>query len=118
MCGIVGYTGSRPAAPVLLAGLKRLEYRGYDSAGLALHANGGFEIRRAVGPVRNLESLIERFPVFGNSGIAHTRWATHGSPVEANTHPHTDATGKITLAHNGIIENHSAFRSLLESQGI
>jgi glutamine---fructose-6-phosphate transaminase (isomerizing) len=115
MCGIVGYVGPRPAAPILVDGLKRLEYRGYDSAGLAVHAGSGIEIRRAVGKLRNLEGLLLERPLEGIVGIGHTRWATHGRPSEVNAHPHV--SGDVAVVHNGIIENHVALRRELKSEG-
>ena len=123
MCGIVGYLGGRDADDVLLGGLRRLEYRGYDSAGLVtVHpgadGTGGFDLRRAVGPVRRLRDLVDEQPVCGSLGIAHTRWATHGQPSEANAHPHVDASGKVVLVHNGVIENHAAIREFLTKQGV
>ena len=118
MCGIVGYVGSKQCAPILVEGLRRLEYRGYDSAGLALHtgAAGGIEIVRAVGKLANLEAALERSPLAGTTGVGHTRWATHGRPSEANAHPHV--AGKVAVVHNGIIENHVALRRALEARGI
>jgi len=118
MCGIIGYLGLRTAVPILLTGLRRLEYRGYDSAGVALAREGVIEIHRAVGRVSQLEELLgEDFP-HATLGIAHTRWATHGRPSEANAHPHRDASGRIALVHNGIVENHAALRKALEAEGI
>jgi glucosamine--fructose-6-phosphate aminotransferase (isomerizing) len=118
MCGIVGYLGPAPAAPLLLSGLKHLEYRGYDSAGLAVWHDGGLDVRRCVGRVAALEKEIVAHPAPGTLGIAHTRWATHGRPTVANAHPHVDQAGKIALVHNGIIENHASLRLLLEDQGV
>ena len=115
MCGIVGYVGPRLAAPILIDGLKRLEYRGYDSAGLAVHGASGIEIRRAVGKLRNLEGLLVERPLEGLAGVGHTRWATHGRPSEVNAHPHV--SGDIAIVHNGIIENHVALRRELEADG-
>ncbi|NLY93364.1 MAG: glutamine--fructose-6-phosphate transaminase (isomerizing) [Myxococcales bacterium] len=115
MCGIVGYVGPRPAAPILVDGLRRLEYRGYDSAGLAVHSPSGIEIRRAVGKLRNLEGLLFERPLEGTVGIGHTRWATHGRPSEVNAHPHV--SGDIAVVHNGIIENHVALRRELKADG-
>ena len=116
MCGIVGYIGPRAAAPVLLEGLRRLEYRGYDSAGVAL-LNGGVHVTRRVGPVANLMEAVEpELP--GTTGLGHTRWATHGGVTEPNAHPHLDSTNRIAVVHNGIIENHSAIRALLEEEGV
>ncbi len=121
MCGIVGYTGPRRALEPLLTGLARLEYRGYDSAGVALVSPGELYVSRAVGPVRELRSQVasaahDRVPA--TCGIAHTRWATHGAPSERNAHPHLDASGRIALVHNGIIENHASIRQYLTGQGI
>jgi glucosamine--fructose-6-phosphate aminotransferase (isomerizing) len=118
MCGIIGYIGNRDAAKILVAGLGQLEYRGYDSAGLVTLDEGQFHIRKNVGRVRELAAAVSERPVSGRIGIAHTRWATHGRPNEANAHPHFDATGHIALVHNGIIENHAAIRAFLEQQGI
>src|SRR5204862_4699444 len=116
-CGIVGYTGRREAAPILLRGLSRLEYRGYDSAGLAVQVDGGVVTRKLAGRVDALEALVARRPVQGASGIAHTRWATHGAPTERNAHPHTDCQGRIAVVHNGIIENAEALRAALVHAG-
>ena len=118
MCGIVGYVGTKECAPILVEGLRRLEYRGYDSAGLALHTGGarGIEIVRAVGKLTNLEAALKRSPLAGTTGIGHTRWATHGRPSEANAHPHV--AGKVAVVHNGIIENHVALRRELEAMGV
>ena len=122
MCGIVGYTGPKPALEPLLTGLARLEYRGYDSAGVALVSEGALSISRAVGPVRELRKRIALAAHDDGApptcGIAHTRWATHGAPSERNAHPHTDASGRIALVHNGIIENHGSIRHYLTTQGI
>ncbi|WP_428483313.1 glutamine--fructose-6-phosphate transaminase (isomerizing) [Rhodopila sp.] len=115
MCGIVGVIGARPAAPILLDALCRLEYRGYDSAGIATLVNGHIERRRAEGKLVNLASILERTALPGFIGIGHTRWATHGAPTESNAHPH--GTARVSLVHNGIIENHAELRSELESQG-
>jgi len=117
MCGIVGYIGHRQAAPILLEGLKRLEYRGYDSAGIAI-LNGGLTLVRSVGRVADLEAKVEAGPpLTGALGIAHTRWATHGAVAEHNTHPHTDDAHGVVLVHNGIIENYAALRKYLEEKG-
>ena len=102
MCGIVGYTGQREAVPILLRGLGRLEYRGYDSAGLAVETGRGVVTRKLAGRVTALQDLVARLPVHGASGIAHTRWATHGAPTERNAHPHEDCRGRLALVHNGI----------------
>ena len=107
MCGIVGYVGGREATPILLEGLRRLEYRGYDSAGVAV-MNGdaaGITIRKLAGRVQGLRQVLAGEPVHGSTGIAHTRWATHGAPTTPNAHPHVDCSGRIALVHNGIIEN-------------
>jgi glucosamine--fructose-6-phosphate aminotransferase (isomerizing) len=107
VCGIVGYIGPKRVVPLILDGLKRLEYRGYDSAGIAVVGeNGGLNIRRAPGKLRNLEESIRITPLEGTYGIGHTRWATHGRPTEENAHPHRDCTGEIVVVHNGIIENY------------
>ena len=118
MCGIVGYVGSKQCAPILVEGLRRLEYRGYDSAGLALHtgAAGGIEIVRAVGKLANLEAALKKNPLAGTTGVGHTRWATHGRPSEVNAHPHV--AGEVAVVHNGIIENHVALRRGLEARGV
>ena len=118
MCGIVGYIGSQKAVPIILDGLRRLEYRGYDSAGIAvLNADGELSIRRASGKLRNLEEAIRSNPVDGPYGIGHTRWATHGRPTEENAHPHRDCTGKIVVVHNGIVENYLALKHQLAQEG-
>ncbi len=114
MCGIVGYVGKKRVVPVILDGLRRLEYRGYDSAGIAVGGNGdGLQIRRAEGKLRNLEEAIRLKPLDGTYGIGHTRWATHGRPTEENAHPHRDCTGKIVVVHNGIIENYLSLKKRL-----
>lgn len=117
MCGIVGYIGAREAAPVVLAGLRRLEYRGYDSAGLAVLNDGGLALRRSVGKIENLAHLLDQKPVHGTVGIGHTRWATHGGVTEANTHPHTDCKGQIVVIQNGIVENYRELKDSLLSEG-
>jgi glutamine---fructose-6-phosphate transaminase (isomerizing) len=117
MCGIVGYTGPRQAAPLLLEGLKRLEYRGYDSAGLALVADGRIDVYKAPGKIAVLEKELGKTLPAGRSGIAHTRWATHGAPNTVNAHPHSDCGGTLALAHNGIIENAGALRTALTKRG-
>ncbi len=117
MCGIVGYVGPRQAAPVILEGLKRLEYRGYDSAGLAAMNGGGIDIRRDVGKLRNLASLCEREPIAGCTGIGHTRWATHGAPSERNAHPHLSDGGLVVVVQNGIVENFVALKAELSAEG-
>jgi glucosamine--fructose-6-phosphate aminotransferase (isomerizing) len=118
MCGIVGYVGKKRVVPVILDGLRRLEYRGYDSAGIAVCGNGeGLQIRRAEGKLRNLEEVIRLKPLDGTYGIGHTRWATHGRPTEENAHPHRDCTGKIVVVHNGIIENYLSLKKQLSEEG-
>ena len=116
MCGIVGYVGAEQCTPILVDGLRRLEYRGYDSAGLAVHTSSGLEVIRAVGKLTNLEKELGKHPLVGTTGIGHTRWATHGRPSEANAHPHV--AGEIAVVHNGIIENHAAIRRELQSKGV
>jgi glucosamine--fructose-6-phosphate aminotransferase (isomerizing) len=118
MCGIVGYIGDRQAVPIIVDGLKRLEYRGYDSAGLAvLEAENGLGVRRASGKLRNLEEVLRQSPVSGPYGIGHTRWATHGRPTEENAHPHRDCSGDIVVVHNGIVENYLQLKQQLEAEG-
>lgn len=118
MCGIVGYTGSREAFPILIKGLKRLEYRGYDSAGVALqHASGDIVVCKTKGKVINLENSAQGKDLSGSLGIAHTRWATHGEPSERNAHPHYSESGEIAIVHNGIIENYRELKRALESEG-
>jgi len=118
MCGIVGYVGKKSVVPVIIEGLRRLEYRGYDSAGIAVSGNGsGLEIRRAEGKLRNLEEVIRQKPLHGTYGIGHTRWATHGRPTEENAHPHRDCTGKIVVVHNGIVENYLTLKKKLIEEG-
>lgn len=121
MCGIVGYIGPKPVVPVIIEGLRRLEYRGYDSAGIAV---GGatdtpnqLELRRAPGKLRNLEAVIEKSPIHGTFGIGHTRWATHGRPTEENAHPHRDGTGTLVVVHNGIVENYLSLKHALIAKG-
>ena len=113
MCGIVGYIGRKNAAPVLIEGLRKLEYRGYDSAGLCTLAGTGFHLRKCVGRVARLQKLVDQHPAAGSLGISHTRWATHGPPSDANAHPHLDQSGKLALVHNGIIENYAELRHRL-----
>jgi glucosamine--fructose-6-phosphate aminotransferase (isomerizing) len=118
MCGIVGYIGTHKAVPIILEGLKRLEYRGYDSAGLAVYCDDSqLAIRRAKGKLRNLEDVIKMNPVDGSFGIGHTRWATHGRPTEENAHPHRDCKGDIVVVHNGIVENYLSLKHLLAEEG-
>jgi glucosamine--fructose-6-phosphate aminotransferase (isomerizing) len=118
MCGIVGYIGPKSVVPVIIEGLRRLEYRGYDSAGIAVAgAPEGLELRRAPGKLRNLEAVIEKSPIHGTFGIGHTRWATHGRPTEENAHPHRDGTGTLVVVHNGIVENYLALKKELTESG-
>ncbi len=117
MCGIVGYVGPRDAVSVLVEGLSRLEYRGYDSAGVAVLNGGGVETRKLAGRIGGLRELLARAPLHGSCGIGHTRWATHGAPTERNAHPHADCTGTVALVHNGIIENADVLRKRLEVGG-
>jgi glucosamine--fructose-6-phosphate aminotransferase (isomerizing) len=117
MCGIIGYIGSKPVVPVLLDGLRRMEYRGYDSAGVAVVSPEGIALRRSAGKLANLEQAIRVDPVEGLYGVGHTRWATHGRPTEENAHPHRDCTGRIVVVHNGIIENYLELKKELQSQG-
>ena len=118
MCGIVGYVGKKQVVPVIIDGLRRLEYRGYDSAGIAVAGNGdGLQVRRAEGKLRNLEEVIRAKPLDGTYGIGHTRWATHGRPSEENAHPHRDCTGRIVVVHNGIVENYLSLKRRLIEEG-
>src|SRR5579863_8487791 len=118
MCGIVGYVGKKEVVPIIIEGLRRLEYRGYDSAGIAVAGNGDqLQIRRAEGKLRNLEEVIRLKPLEGSYGIGHTRWATHGRPTEENAHPHRDCTGKIVVVHNGIVENYLSLKKKLIEEG-
>jgi glucosamine--fructose-6-phosphate aminotransferase (isomerizing) len=119
MCGIVGYVGPNKVVPIILEGLRRLEYRGYDSAGIAVGSPAGakLEVRRAPGKLANLEEVLRNHPVDGTFGIGHTRWATHGRPTEENAHPHRDCTGRIVVVHNGIVENYLELKAELKSQG-
>jgi glucosamine--fructose-6-phosphate aminotransferase (isomerizing) len=117
MCGIVGYIGPRLASPLLIEGLKRLEYRGYDSAGIAVMNGKGVETRKTAGKISRLETAVAEAPVHGTLGIAHTRWATHGAPTQGNAHPHVSDDGTIAVVHNGIIENATPLRKMLEERG-
>ena len=117
MCGIVGYIGPKPVLPVLMEGLKRLEYRGYDSAGVALVHDGQLDVRRSAGKLSRLEDVLAKDPLEGEFGIGHTRWATHGRPTEENAHPHRDCKGRIVVVHNGIIENYLELKRELTSEG-
>jgi glucosamine--fructose-6-phosphate aminotransferase (isomerizing) len=117
MCGIVGYIGDQGATGIILEGLKRLEYRGYDSAGVAVISDGVLQVRRSAGKIRNLEAMLRDRPIDGPVGIGHTRWATHGRPSEENAHPHTDCTGSIVVVHNGILENYLPIKKRLQADG-
>src|SRR6201987_5467866 len=118
MCGIVGYIGTHRAVPIIIDGLKRLEYRGYDSAGLAVYCDDStLGVRRASGKLRNLEDGLSLDPVDGSFGIGHTRWATHGRPTEENAHPHRDCSGDIVVVHNGIVENYLPLKHQLQLEG-
>ena len=117
MCGIIGYIGPRPVVPILVEGLRRLEYRGYDSAGIAVVEDGHVNIRRSAGKLARLEQVLATDPVSGEYGLGHTRWATHGRPTEENAHPHRDCTGRLVVVHNGIIENYLQLKRELEQQG-
>ena len=117
MCGIIGYIGQRQVVPLIIDGLRKLEYRGYDSAGIAVVSNGELSIRRSAGKLGNLESVLAKDPLAGEYGLGHTRWATHGRPTEENAHPHRDCHGRIVVVHNGIIENYLELKRELQSQG-
>jgi glucosamine--fructose-6-phosphate aminotransferase (isomerizing) len=117
MCGIIGYVGNRECMPILIEGLKRLEYRGYDSAGVAVHKNGQLEVVKAAGKIRQLESRLKDHPISGRFGMGHTRWATHGEPNDINAHPHTDEAKTVALVHNGIIENFATLKAALIAEG-
>src|SRR6476661_1280093 len=118
MCGIVGYVGNKQVVPLIIDGLRKLEYRGYDSAGIAVvNEDHDLEIRRAEGKLRNLEEVIRLSPLDGTYGIGHTRWATHGRPTEENAHPHRDCTGRVVVVHNGIIENYLQLKERLIDEG-
>src|SRR6185436_6449935 len=117
MCGIIGYIGSKQLVPILIDGLRRLEYRGYDSAGVAVVRNGAIDLRRSAGKLARLEEVIATTPIEGDYGIGHTRWATHGRPTEENAHPHRDCTGRIVVVHNGIIENYLDLKQQLQKEG-
>src|SRR4029078_3345450 len=122
MCGIVGYVGTRDARGVVGDALRRMEYRGYDSSGVALlDGTGGLTVSRRAGRLANLEAALgaaDAAPLHGRTGLGHTRWATHGRPTDRNAHPHRDATGKIAVVHNGIIENYAVMRAELEATGV
>ena len=115
MCGIIGIVGNTPATPRLIESLKRLEYRGYDSAGVATFEDGQMQRRRAAGKLLNLEAVLAAEPLGGRVGIGHTRWATHGAPVERNAHPHI--SGRVAVVHNGIIENFADLKAELQARG-
>src|SRR3954452_19619246 len=117
MCGIIGYIGPKDVVPVLIDGLRKLEYRGYDSAGVAFVRSGSVDLRRSAGKLSNLEQVIDNDPITGDYGVGHTRWATHGRPTEENAHPHRDCTGKIVVVHNGIIENYLDLKKQLQREG-
>jgi len=117
MCGIIGYIGSKTAVPILLDGLRRLEYRGYDSAGVAILDGGKIEVRKCIGRIANLAELIQHAPPVGSIGISHTRWATHGGVTDANAHPHSDQQGQLFLCHNGVIENYAVLKEALLKEG-
>ena len=117
MCGIVGYVGSRQALPILIEGLKRLEYRGYDSAGIVLYEKMGLTAEKSAGKINRLEEILRGRNFDSTHGIAHTRWATHGEPSDMNAHPHFDCKNDIALVHNGIIENYRSLKALLVKQG-
>jgi len=118
MCGIVGYIGNKDATPIIMNGLKRLEYRGYDSAGIAVLQNGEIAIRRDAGKLGKLVDLVNESPISGLIGIGHTRWATHGVPTAKNAHPHVGATGRVVVVHNGIVENYLELREELVAEGV
>src|SRR5258706_9058805 len=118
MCGIIGYIGKQQASPVLLEGLRRLEYRGYDSAGVSVLRNGALQVRKKKGKIdEGLRRLLETNPVTGHLGIGHTRWATHGPPSDENSHPHLDQSGRIAVVHNGVIENYDRLKDRLLKAG-
>ena len=118
MCGIFGYVGERDAKSVLIHGLRRLEYRGYDSAGVAVLSPKGLHVRKCAGRLANLVQYRETNPLFGGTGIGHTRWATHGPATDVNAHPHLSSDGRVAVVHNGVIENHMELRTHLEARGI
>ena len=118
MCGIVGYIGPRDATPVILGGLKRLEYRGYDSAGVAVLQDGAIQVRREAGKLARLAEMVQNSPISGQIGIGHTRWATHGAPSQQNAHPHLGQTGRVVVVHNGIVENFLELRDELSAEGV
>ena len=117
MCGIIGYIGKNEAAPIMLDGLKRLEYRGYDSAGMAVVSNGNMALRKCAGRIEALKALVKKSPIEGKVGISHTRWATHGPPTDENAHPHFDKSGRLAVVHNGVIENYQTLRDAMLEEG-
>src|SRR5262245_40241755 len=117
MCGIVGYVGARAAEPILLEGLRRLEYRGYDSAGVATLATGRLHVRKRAGRVADLTGHLRQHPAPGTLGVGHTRWATHGGPSDRNAHPHVSANGRVAVVHNGVIENFNVLKRRLIDEG-
>ena len=118
MCGIVGYIGKQEALPIILDGLQRLEYRGYDSSGIAVLDSEKIQIRRDVGKLQNLRNTVIAAPIEGTIGIGHTRWATHGRPSEVNAHPHLSMYGDFVVVHNGIVENYLELRAELSAEGV
>ncbi len=118
MCGIVGYIGGQNATPIILNGLRRLEYRGYDSAGIAAIEAGRIQVRREAGKLSKLSALVDAQPLQGSIGVGHTRWATHGEPTARNAHPHIGSTGNVVLVHNGIVENYLELRADLAVEGV
>src|SRR5690242_745613 len=118
MCGIVGYVGSRPALDVVVEGLRRLEYRGYDSAGVAVIGDGRLQVAKKAGRIENLDKELATREIAGTTGMGHTRWATHGAPNDRNAHPHTGGNGRVAVIHNGIIENFAGLRAELETAGV
>jgi glucosamine--fructose-6-phosphate aminotransferase (isomerizing) len=118
MCGIVGYIGPRDATPIILGGLKRLEYRGYDSAGIAVIHDGSLEVRKDAGKLSQLVDLIQKSPLSGTPGIGHTRWATHGAPSARNAHPHLGQTRRVVVVQNGIVENFLELKDELMAEGV
>src|SRR3989338_11634548 len=117
MCGIIGYIGGKQASPILMEGLRRLEYRGYDSAGLAVWDGQKINFLKTKGRIADLAELLRHNPLAGTSGIGHTRWATHGEPSAINAHPHTDPSGNVFVVHNGIVENYKELKKNLQNQG-
>jgi glucosamine--fructose-6-phosphate aminotransferase (isomerizing) len=118
MCGIIGYVGREDAVPIIVDGLKKLEYRGYDSAGIAVYDKDSFHVAKQKGRLKALEARLTGLPLFGHLGIGHTRWATHGEPSDVNSHPHIGSQNKIAIVHNGIIENYKPLKEYLEKKGI